>query len=254
MTNRTIILSSPNQKLVVTKKTLSDADHTYSRANVEATLLAASVLSDNAFKLYVRMNLHQNDFTYALSPVAIEAEAGISVGKYRSAVKELIRKGYLVLAPERKNLYIFYEHPQKDYAGFVVGEPNANTADHGAETEDHGAYLTGHAAETAISPTENEEMGIQVQHGNPTDPNTEIPQDITVDTENNIPEDNEEDILADMTPEEIQEAIALAFAEMDGHNKSCNDPYGQNYFANIGTSTFSYSGNDYGEDDCYLPF
>lgn len=254
MTNRTIILSSPNQKLVVTKKTLSDADHTYSRANVEATLLAASVLSDNAFKLYVRMNLHQNDFTYALSPVAIEAEAGISVGKYRSAVKELIRKGYLVLAPERKNLYIFYEHPQKDYAGFVVGEPNANTTDHGVETEDHGAYLTGHAAETTISPTKNEEMGIQVQHGNLTDPNTEIPHDITVDTENNITEDNEEDILADMTPEEIQEAIALAFAEMDCHNKSCNNPYGHNYFDNIGTSTFRYTGNDYGEDDCYLPF
>ena len=201
MSNRTIILSSPNQKIVVTKKTLSDADHTYSRANIEATLLAASVLSDNAFKLYVRMNLHQNDFTYALSPVAIEAAIGMSEGKYRSAVKELIRKGYLVLSPEMKNLFVFYEHPQKDCAESFVEEPNVNTADHVANTEGHGTHSDDHVTETTTSSSKNKQMDIKIQPGNPTVPSTEILQNITGNTtthnEINTPENTIMDIMED---------------------------------------------------------
>ena len=99
----------PNQKLVVTKKAQSDAEHTYGIFNIEAAFTAAQVLSDRAFKLYVRMNLHQDGFAYALSPVELKNSIGMSDTRYRQAVKELIEKGYLVQSSERKNLYTFCE-------------------------------------------------------------------------------------------------------------------------------------------------
>ena len=57
---------------IVTHKTVSDDTHIYGKCNVEATLLAAKELSDRAFKLYIRMNLHQDNHTYALSPASIQ--------------------------------------------------------------------------------------------------------------------------------------------------------------------------------------
>ena len=217
MTKTTIILSSPNQKAVVTSKTLSDAEHTYSRTNIEATLVAAETLSDNAFKLYVRMNLHQNDFKYALSPVAIKAEIGMSTSKYRSAVKELIRKGYLVLAPEMKNLYIFYEYPQKDCADIIAREPREHTSDQVTDAEGYGVNPAGHVAAAETSSAENEEMDRQIPPDNLAESDREIIQDITRNTtrnnEEDIPYHNEEDIIEDVmksisfSPEQAWQAI-----------------------------------------------
>ena len=97
----------------MTHKTVSDDTHIYGKCNVEATLLAAKELSDRAFKLYIRMNLHQDKHTYALSPVAIQQDIGMTDKRYREAVKELIEKGYLVQQEKYKSLYIFFEYPQK---------------------------------------------------------------------------------------------------------------------------------------------
>lgn len=106
--------TSPNQKSIVTHKTTSDEEHIYSKYNVDATLSAAKELSDRAFKLYARMNLHQDGHIYALSPVAIHADIGMSDKRYREAVKELTDKGYLVQQEKHKSLYVFYEFPQRD--------------------------------------------------------------------------------------------------------------------------------------------
>ena len=103
--------TSPNQKTVITRKTVSDRENTYGISNVDATLSAAKSLTDRAFKLYARMNLHQDGHTYALSPVEILNSIGMSEKKYREAVKELIEKKYLV-ETERKGVYYFYEHQQ----------------------------------------------------------------------------------------------------------------------------------------------
>ena len=70
--------TSPNQRVVVTHKTQSDKEHLYGVVNIEAVLAAMQNLSDRAFKLYARMNLHQNEFTYALSPAALNKETGLS--------------------------------------------------------------------------------------------------------------------------------------------------------------------------------
>lgn len=82
--------------------------------NIEAALSAAHNLSDRAYKLYVRMMLHQDKYKYALSPVEINHAIGMSDKRYREGVRELIEKGYLVQSAEHKNLYTIYEYPQKD--------------------------------------------------------------------------------------------------------------------------------------------
>ena len=105
--------TSPNQRVVVTHKTQSDKEHLYGVVNIEAVLAAMQNLSDRAFKLYARMNLHQNEFTYALSPAALNKETGLSVGRYREAVRELIDKGYLQQS-DKKNVYHFWESLKSD--------------------------------------------------------------------------------------------------------------------------------------------
>lgn len=60
---------------------------------------------------------------------------GLSVGQYRAAVKEMIQKMYLVLVEGRKNLYRFYEYPQKDcetYGSTLMGH---NSEDYVGESE-----------------------------------------------------------------------------------------------------------------------
>lgn len=106
-----IYQTSPNQKCVMTHKTLSDETHLYGKCNIEATLLAAKTLSDRAYKLYTRMNLHQDQYGYALSPTEIRGSIGMSEKRYQQAVRELIEKGYLIRRKNRSNLYDFYEWP-----------------------------------------------------------------------------------------------------------------------------------------------
>lgn len=115
-----IYQTSANQKTITTKKTLSDKDHLYGVMNVEAMLSAAHRLSDRAYKLYVRMMLHQDGHTYALSPVEINGAIGMSDKRYREAVKELIDKGYLVQNEKHKSLYTIFEYPEKDNPAFAI--------------------------------------------------------------------------------------------------------------------------------------
>lgn len=114
MNNPTIIVTSPNQKVVKIQKTESDKEHTYGIFNCGATCLAASTLSDRAFKLYAFLNMNQDGFTFALSPAQIAAKIGMKEKKYREAVKELTDAGYLVQQKAGSNWYCFYELPGAD--------------------------------------------------------------------------------------------------------------------------------------------
>ena len=109
--NIPIYLTSPNQKAIVTHKAESDKENLYGIFNIEATSAAARNLSDRAFKLWTRMNLHQDGYRYGLSPAEIEKFFGMTDKRYRSAVNELIGKGYLVKSEQQKNLFHFYENP-----------------------------------------------------------------------------------------------------------------------------------------------
>lgn len=114
--------TSPNQKCVVTKKTQSDKEHTYALVNLEAMFAAACELSDRAFKLYSRLNMHCDGYTYGLSPVEIQRTVGMSEDRYRTAVKELVKKGYLVQSTSQRNLFTFYEYPRKDAPSTAMNE------------------------------------------------------------------------------------------------------------------------------------
>ncbi len=122
MGNIYIYHTSPNQRSVITHKTLSDKEHPYGICNIAATLIAAKELTDRAFKLYIRMSLHQDGHTYALSPVEINNSIGMTDKRYREAVKELIDKGYLVQHKDHKSVYIFYEAPDIDNVSVLSKE------------------------------------------------------------------------------------------------------------------------------------
>lgn len=165
--------SSPNQKSVITKKTVSGAGSPYGICNVSAVLTAASTLSDRAFKLYMRMNLHQDGFTYALSPVEISKSTGMSDKRYRDAVKELVEKGYLVQSEKHNSLFTFYEYPQQD---------NRQSMGRQASPDD----LT----ETDGSCVPNGRMTRPNREDNPSISGGEILHDITSHTTNDSTENN----------------------------------------------------------------
>lgn len=106
-----VFLVSPNQKMIVTHKFDSDNEDLYGIFDPEATSIAARDLSDRAFKLWVKMNLYQDGYKYALSPVEVEKTFGMSDKRYRLAVNELIARGYLVKTEEYRNTFDFYEKP-----------------------------------------------------------------------------------------------------------------------------------------------
>ena len=122
MGNIYIYHTSPNQRSVITHKTLSDKEHPYGICNIAAMLTAAKELTDRAYKLYIRMSLHQDGHTYALSPVEINNSIGMTDKRYREAVKELIDKGYLVQHKDHKSVYTFYEAPAIDNVSVLPKE------------------------------------------------------------------------------------------------------------------------------------
>lgn len=146
-----IVYTSPNQKCIITKKTLSDEKHLYSRINLAAVCNAAKHLSDRAFKLYIRMNLHQDQYTYALSPVEIENSIGMSPKRYVNAVKELVAKGYLIQDQVKSNVYTFYEAPKVDAPAIFrnqCAKPRQDGCDTDSKTADHTTILVRDPAPT----------------------------------------------------------------------------------------------------------
>lgn len=229
MDNFKIIRISPNQKIIVTKKTLVDTENTYSKINIEAVSTAARLLSGNTFKLYMRMNLHQDNYTYALSSEDIRKMVGLSVGQYRAAVNEMIQKMYLVLVESRKNLYRFYEYPQKDCESYGAASMEQNTIDHvgdleGVSNENSEGQMNvlegffaenemnqindvekaidentvDHMQKTERLPTEKDDISSSNPEGNDADFGGEILQNITETTKNIT-----SDTTGDITHEEL---------------------------------------------------
>lgn len=105
----------PNQKIIITVKAESGAEHPYSIDNINAIRQAMRELTDKAFKLYMNMCINKDGFTYPLSPKFIETKTGMTESRYRDAVKELIKKGFLKQSDKQKNAYFFYEDPKAAY-------------------------------------------------------------------------------------------------------------------------------------------
>ena len=187
-----VYFTAPNQRVVKTHKTMSNSDATYGICNIAATLTAAKTLSDRAFKLYVRMNLHQDKYTYALSPVEIRSSIGMSDKRYREAVKELIEKGYLVSSADHPSFFAFYEYPQLDNS--VSDASPIQVADP--------------AKEVTLS-VENSQPAYPTSPSNPSISRGEIIHDKTNTTNDNT-DNNTDNRLADINRilDDVSEAIS----------------------------------------------
>jgi DNA-binding MarR family transcriptional regulator len=70
--------------------------------------------SSSALALYIWLVGNKDNYTFALSPEAIENQIGMARSSYNGAVKKLIDLGYLVRKDEKSNVYDFYEVTRLD--------------------------------------------------------------------------------------------------------------------------------------------
>jgi hypothetical protein len=120
----------PNQRIVQIHKIGNGTDY-------KAQKEAYKVLGSNASKLYSHLVAHSNGFILALSRADAVTNANLTVKTYRTAVKELIEKGFLVegaimIGTEltENNTFHFYEKPPKK----EQSSPKKNTNPRGIET------------------------------------------------------------------------------------------------------------------------
>ena len=67
-----------------------------------------------SFELWCYLSSNANNYTFALSQVAVEEAIGMKADAYKTAVKNLIEEGYLILR-EGNTIYDFYEMPHKQH-------------------------------------------------------------------------------------------------------------------------------------------
>lgn len=105
-----------NQRTITTRKEpcSRSADQHYTAINLNALEAAMSILSANAFKMWVYLGKNQNNYTFALSKVDTLKWCGFSKNTYTTVFKELESKGFLVRSNEKSNHYDFYEMPKEE--------------------------------------------------------------------------------------------------------------------------------------------
>lgn len=98
----------PNQKMVTVHREVPKTD--FLGIKNENWQSAARDLGPYALMLYLYFASNANNYTLALSPVAVRQAVGMAQSTYRDQVDKLIDKGYLV--PNGGNSFDFYEVPQ----------------------------------------------------------------------------------------------------------------------------------------------
>lgn len=95
------------------KRSKESYDHYYATMNLNALQEAmSSGLTETALKLWLYFNKNQDDYEMALSQKDC-AEWGISKTSYYNAVRELIRRGYLVPLNAKESIFEFRERTKK---------------------------------------------------------------------------------------------------------------------------------------------
>lgn len=82
----------PNQKHVLIKKTALAS----SSVNAEHLLAAARELNGSGLKLWAYLSSKHSNSSFALSPVAVQEAISMPRNTYKTAVSELIDKGFLI--------------------------------------------------------------------------------------------------------------------------------------------------------------
>ena len=117
-----------NQKIVRIgkriKRSKESYEHYYATMNLNALQEVMSCgLTESALKLWLYFNKNQDDYEMALSQKDC-AEWGISKTSYYNAVKELIRRGYLVPLNAKETIFEFRERTNKGKAEDEIQKAN----------------------------------------------------------------------------------------------------------------------------------
>lgn len=114
----------PNQKVVQIQKEKVGKNNLYATISLKGIDRAAT-LPKSTFKLWAYLVKNQDKYMFALSSRDFCKWAGVSKNTYETAVKELIRNGYLVQKESGSNVFIFYEMPQDDEV-IIIENPAGN--------------------------------------------------------------------------------------------------------------------------------
>lgn len=101
-------ITFPHQKRVCIHREVARTD--FLGIKNENWQAAARDLRPHALVLYLYLASNADNYTLALSPVAVREAIGMARSTYNDQVQNLIDKGYLVLS--HGNTYDFYEVPQ----------------------------------------------------------------------------------------------------------------------------------------------
>ena len=104
-----MIIAHPNQKIVTVHKAPADKNNIYGVMNKLVTFRNVCGLTGNEIKAYVYLSLNQDGYSMALSTEDMATQMGSSPQCMRTAIKGLIKKGYLV--KKKGNFYDFVEDP-----------------------------------------------------------------------------------------------------------------------------------------------
>ena len=104
--NNTFV-SVPNQRIVTVKREPAKSD--FLGIKNENWQAAARNLSPHSMMLYFYFAANADNYTFALSPAAVNKAIGMARSTYQDQFKNLENKGYLVRVSG--NQYVFYEKP-----------------------------------------------------------------------------------------------------------------------------------------------
>ena len=107
-----MIFTYPNQKIVTVHKAPADKDHFYGILNKEALFNACRELTSNELKVFLYAATNQQGYQMALSTTDIAAQVGSTVDGIRTAIRGLVKKGYM--EQDHGNYYTFYELPHDE--------------------------------------------------------------------------------------------------------------------------------------------
>lgn len=101
-------ITFPNQRMVRVHREAAKSD--FLGIKNENWQAASRDLGAHALQLYLYLASNANNYTSALSPVAVRQAIGMARSTYHDQFHKLVDKGYLV--PGTGNTYDFYEVPQ----------------------------------------------------------------------------------------------------------------------------------------------
>ena len=99
-------MAAPNQRIIYIQRVSADVRKDYFKIGHTQLNKAAMDLSGNTFKLYIYLADNKDNYRLELSSKDFIQWSGTSDSTYDRAFKELKEKGYLIKAPEKKNVYL----------------------------------------------------------------------------------------------------------------------------------------------------